>query len=142
MIISFAFGEFKAANRLIDNVTVQAAFYRMSDEKFGVCMRTSRREVDINFIYSSILRDCPVLAVACQKKLKDIKQVIIPVYSIIEEIDNLPNTAPDTEYESSELYADRVLWFKYWSNNCLAKYGKNADLMITQIEIIMSAKGM
>ena len=53
------------------------------------------------------------------KKLNGI--VIVPVSSIIDEINNLKPEAPEGE-ECLGLHVDRVKWFQYWANKCIRLY--------------------
>lgn len=62
--------------------------------------------------------------------LLDGERTIIPLSSVIDEINNLKPEAPEGE-ERPELYKDRVRWFQYWANKCIRLYGDEAKFSVS-----------
>jgi len=56
--------------------------------------------------------------------------MIVPVSSVIKEINNLKSVAPEGE-EAPELYEDRVRWFQYWANKCIRLYSDAAKFSVS-----------
>ena len=55
---------------------------------------------------------------------------IIPVLSIIDEINAMGSKKPECEHTPG-LYEDRVQWFQYWANKCSRLYGDEAKFSVS-----------
>lgn len=132
MGFSFRFG-----NEIIYEDSEDEYLIEMEEETFDVCKpemtnhpRDSVRLISYafgDFIEENLPTIYSIFNQMCEERKG---HMIVPVSSIIDEINNLKPEAPEGE-ECPGLHGDRVRWFQYWAAKCIDTYGDEAKFSVS-----------
>ena len=132
MGFSFRFG-----NEIIYEDSEDEYLIEMEEETFDVCKpemtvfpRSSVRL--ISYAWSDFVEENLPTAYSILNRIKIERNVesIIPVSSIIDEINTMGSKKPECEHTPG-LYEDRVRWFQYWAAKCIDTYGDEAKFSVS-----------